>query len=90
MQFRTADMSHISILVTAVTRPVASGKISVQPIRSFTADENGIGKLDFPTSLTIDTNPETDILGKVIVIHGGVETDDLAGGTLVSCGVITQ
>ena len=60
------------------------------PTRSFTADENGVGKSDFTTALTIGTNPETDIGGKVIVIHGGVETNDLAGGTLVSCGVITE
>jgi len=50
---------------------------------SFIADEDGTGSRSFLVDLTIDTNPETDILGKVLVIH------DLAEGTSVSCGVIT-
>ncbi len=49
---------------------------------SFVADEDGTGSRSYLVDLTIDTNPETDILGKVLVIH------DLADGTQVSCGVI--
>ncbi|MDE0316214.1 MAG: hypothetical protein OXM61_15045 [Candidatus Poribacteria bacterium] len=56
---------------------------------SFTTDENGIGDQDYTTDLTIDTNSETDILGKVLVIHEQVGSGDLADGTQVSCGVIT-
>ncbi|MDE0638202.1 MAG: hypothetical protein OXI43_20370 [Candidatus Poribacteria bacterium] len=56
---------------------------------SFTADENGMGERSYLTDLTIDTNPATDILGKVLVIHEQVGAGDLADGTQVSCGVIT-
>ena len=56
---------------------------------SFTTDEDGMGNHDYTTDLTIDTNSETDILGKVLVIHEQVGSGDLADGTQVSCGVIT-
>lgn len=56
---------------------------------SFTTDEDGTGNDSYLIDLTIDTNPETDILGKVLVIHEQVGSGDLADGTQVSCGVIT-
>lgn len=56
---------------------------------SFTADEQGVGISSYLVDLTIDTNPSTDILGKVLVIHEHVGDGDLADGTQVSCGVIT-
>ena len=56
---------------------------------SFTADEHGVGINSYLTDLTIDTNPSTDILGKVVVIHEQVGTGGLADGTQVSCGVVT-
>ena len=55
----------------------------------FTIDENGIGHQDDITDLTIDTNPDTDIIGKVLVIHEQIGLGDLTDGTQVSCGVIT-
>lgn len=56
---------------------------------SFTADEDGMGELSYIIELTIDTNSQTDVLGKVLVIHEQVGDGDLADGTQVSCGVIT-
>lgn len=56
---------------------------------SFTTDEQGVGFSSYTIDLTIDTNPATDILGKVLVIHEQVGAGDLADGTQVSCGVIT-
>lgn len=56
---------------------------------SFTTDEQGVGISSYLVDLTIDTNPSTDILGKVLVIHEQVGDGDLADGTQVSCGVIT-
>lgn len=56
---------------------------------SFTADEQGVGISSYLVDLTIDTNPSTDILGKVLVIHEQVGGGDLVDGTQVSCGVIT-
>ena len=56
---------------------------------SFTAAEDGMGALSYLTDLTIDTNSQTDVLGKVVVIHEQVGDGDLANGTQVSCGIIT-
>lgn len=56
---------------------------------SFTAAEDGTGAISYLTDLTIDTNSQTDVLGKVVVIHEQVGDGDLANGTQVSCGVIT-
>ena len=56
---------------------------------SFPADEQGEGISSYLVDLTIDTNPSTDILGKLLVIHEQVGDGDLADGTQVSCGVIT-
>lgn len=56
---------------------------------SFTTDEDGTVSRSYLTDLTIDTNPETGILGKVLVIHEQVDSGDLVDGTQVSCGVIT-
>ncbi len=56
---------------------------------SFTTDADGTANDSYLIDLTIDTNPETDILGKVLVIHEQVGSGDLADGTQVSCGVIT-
>lgn len=55
----------------------------------FTTDENGVGEHDYITDLTIDTNQETDMIGKVLVIHEQVGSGDLVDGTQVSCGTIT-
>ena len=57
---------------------------------SFTADEDGTGNRSYLTDLTIDTNSQTDVLGKVVVIHEQVGDGDLVNGTQVSCGVITD
>ena len=48
-----------------------------------------MGELSYLTELTIDTNSQTDVLGKVLIIHEQVGDGDLADGTQVSCGVIT-
>ena len=56
---------------------------------SFTADEDGTGNRSYLTDLTIDTNSQTDVLGKIVVIHEQVGDGDLSDGTQVSCGVIT-
>ncbi len=56
---------------------------------SFTTDVNGIGNRSYLVDLTFDTNSETDINGKVLVIHEQIGSGDLADGTQVSCGVIT-
>jgi hypothetical protein len=56
---------------------------------SFTTDADGTANDSYLIDLTIDTNPETDILGKVLVIHEQVDSGDLVDGTQVSCGVIT-
>ena len=55
----------------------------------FTTDENGTGNRSYLVDLTFDTNSETDINGKVLVIHEQAGSEDLADGTQVSCGVIT-
>ena len=55
----------------------------------FTTDENGIGYRSNLVDLTFDTNSDTDINGKVLVIHEQVGSGDLADGTQVSCGIIT-
>ncbi len=55
----------------------------------FTTNENGAGNRSFLVDLTFDTNSETDINGKVLVIHEQIGSGDLADGTQVSCGVIT-
>ena len=56
----------------------------------FTTDVNGIGSRSNLVELTFDTNSDTDINGKVLVIHEQVGSSDLAEGTQVSCGVITS
>ena len=56
----------------------------------FTTDENGIGYRSNLVDLTFDTNSDTDINGKVLVIHEQVGSGDLADGTQVSCGIITS
>ena len=58
-------------------------------VYTFTTDEDGMGNIDYTTDLTLDTNSETGILGKVLVIHEQVGSGDLVDGTQVSCGVIT-
>ncbi len=55
----------------------------------FTTDENGNGNRSYLVDLTFDTNSETDINGKVLVIHEQIGSGDLAEGTQVSCGVIS-
>ena len=55
----------------------------------FTTDENGTGYCSNLVDLTFDTNSDTDINGKVLVIHEQVGSGDLADGTQVSCGIIT-
>ncbi len=57
---------------------------------TFTADENGMGFRSNLVDLTFDTNSDTDINGKVLVIHEQVGSGDLADGTQVSCGIITS
>ena len=56
----------------------------------FTTDVNGVGSHSYLIDLTFDTNSETDINGKVLVIHEQVGSGDLAAGTQVSCGIITS
>ena len=56
---------------------------------SFTTDADGTANDSYLIDLSIDTNPSTDILNKVLVIHEQVGSGDLADGTQVSCGVIT-
>jgi len=55
----------------------------------FTTDEDGTTNHSYLTDVTIDSNSETGIVGKVLVIHEQVGSGDLADGTQVSCGVIT-
>lgn len=55
----------------------------------FTTDVNGMGSRSYLIDLTFDTNSDTDINGKVLVIHEQVGSGDLANGTQVSCGIIT-
>lgn len=57
---------------------------------TFTADENGMGIRSNLVDLTFDTNSDTDINGKVLVIHEQVGSGDLADGTQVSCGIISS
>lgn len=57
---------------------------------TITADENGTGILSYLVDLTFDTNSDTDIDGKVLVIHEQVGSGDLSEGTQVSCGIITS
>ena len=57
---------------------------------SFTVDEDGTGNRSHLVQLTIDTNPSTDIAGKVLIIHEQVGDGDLADGMQVSCGVISS
>ena len=56
----------------------------------FTTDVNGMGSHSDLVELTFDTNSDTDINGKVLVIHEWVESGDLADSTQVSCGIITS
>ena len=56
---------------------------------TFTAEENGIGSRSKLVDLTFNTNSDTDINGKILVIHEQVGSGDLADGTQVSCGIIT-
>lgn len=57
---------------------------------TFTAEENGMGFRSKLVDLTFDTNSDTDINGKVLVIHEQVGSGDLSDGTQVSCGIITS
>ena len=57
---------------------------------TFTADESGMGFRSNLVDLTFDTNSDTDINGKVLVIHEQVGSGDLSEGTQVSCGIITS
>ncbi len=56
----------------------------------FTTDGDGTGNRSYLVDLTIDTNPSTDIAGKVLIIHEQVGDGDLVDGTQVSCGVISS
>lgn len=57
---------------------------------TFAADENGMGFRSNLVDLTFDTNSDTDINGKVLVIHEQVGSGDISDGTQVSCGIITS
>ena len=57
---------------------------------TFTADENGMGYRSYLVDITFNTNSDTDINGKVLVIHEQVGSGDLSEGTQVSCGIITS
>ncbi len=86
-----ADRKYAAYIYSGDSCDVPGGIWDVEAFKtySFTTDEDGTGNTDYTTDLTIDTNSETDILGKVLVIHEQVGSGDLANGTQVSCGVIT-